>query len=463
MFDTVIYQQRRAKLKKDMGSGVLLFMGNEESPKNYTDNTYHFRQDSNFLYFFGLNQAGLAAIIDIDNDLEIIFGDELTVDHIVWMGQQATIADQATSVGVKKTLPYKDISTYLKKAQSSKQLIHFLPPYRHLNMLKLEEWLTIPVKELSARVSEQFVMAVINQRSYKIKEELVELEKAITTTAKMHVAAMSNAKAGMTEAELTGQVNGIAVAGGGGLAYPVILTINGQILHNHYHGNVLEKGQLLLGDFGADTAMHYAGDITRTLPVSYRFSLKQREIYQIVLKAEETAIQSLKAGVSYKDIHLRAALVIATGLTELGLMKGDPAEAVEAGAHALFFPHGLGHMLGLDVHDMEDLGEDLVGYDDEIKRSNQFGLKSLRLGRKLEAGFVLTVEPGIYFIPDLIDKWKADGTHLDFINYEALSTYRDFGGIRIEDNYLVTTEGSRLLGPPIPKTVLEVEALRIHA
>lgn len=463
MFDKSIYTNRRSKLKQELKSGLLLFMGNEESPMNYTDNTYHFRQDSNFLYFFGINQAGLAAVIDIDNDLEIIFGDELTVDHIVWMGQKETIAHLADQVGVKDTRPYGDLPTYLQKAQSKKQTLHFLPPYRHLNTIKIAEWLNLPLKAIDKASSEAFIKAVIKQRSYKIDEELEQMEKALVTTAKMHTTAMEVAKEGMLESEITGQINGIAVGSGGGLAYPIILTVNGQILHNHYHGNVLQKGQLVLGDFGADTAMHYAGDITRTFPVAYRFSQQQRSIYQLVLNSQEAAIKALRPGITYKEVHLIASKVIANGLVELGLMKGDVEEAVEAGAHALFFPHGLGHMIGLDVHDMEDLGEDLVGYDEEIIRSTQFGLRSLRLGRKLETGFVLTVEPGIYFIPDLIDKWRSEKQFTSFINYDKLDAYRNFGGVRIEDNFVIRENGAQLLGPNIPKRVLEIEALRINA
>ena len=296
--------------------------------------------------------------------------------------------------------------------------------------------------------------------SIKDAEEIEQIEKAVTISGNMHVATMMAAKAGMKEAELAGIAEGIAVSGGGHLAYPIILTINGQTLHNHYHGNTLQSGQLVLGDFGAETSMHYAGDITRTYPVDKTFTTQQKEIYQIVLNALESSIAALKPGVRYLDVHLAAARIIAAGLKDLGLMKGDIDEAVAQGAHAMFFPHGLGHMLGLDVHDMEDLGEDLVGYTEELKRSTQFGLKSLRLARALQAGFVLTVEPGCYFIPELIDQWQADGKFTDFINYDQLEKYRSFSGVRIEDNVLVTENGSRILGEPIPKTIEAVEQVR---
>jgi Xaa-Pro aminopeptidase len=230
-------------------------------------------------------------------------------------------------------------------------------------------------------------------------------------------------------------------------------------LHNHYHGNILQEGQLVLGDFGAQNGMCYAGDITRTCPVSPTFTEVQKSIYEIVLKAEVDSIKACKAGVKYKDIHLDAAKIIASGLKEMGLMKGNVEEAVAQGAHALFFPHGLGHHIGLDVHDMEDLGEQHIGYDAETQRSDQFGTKYLRLGKRLETGNVITVEPGIYFIPELIDKWKGDGMHTDYINYDALNAFRDFGGIRIEDNILINETNSTILGDPIPKTVTEIESL----
>ena len=460
MFPTKTYVKRRQQLKKKVKSGLILLLGNEESSMNYTDNHYHFRQDSNFLYFLGIDQAGLAAIIDIDNNKTILFGNELTLDDIVWTGPQPSLVDLGAQVGVKEVQPKNAIGKYLKKARRSKQDIHFLPPYRPENKIMLSEWLGIKMNGLCSLVSIPLVRAVVSLASIKSAEEIVEMEKAVNISRAMHVAAMEYAKPGMTEAEVTGKVHGIAVSGGGNLSYPIILTVNGQTLHNHYHGNVLKKGQLILGDFGAETAMHYAGDITRTFPVSKKFTKQQKEIYQIVLNVEETCIKASKAGVLYRDVHLMAARMKVEGLKALGLMKGDTEEAVQAGAHALFFPHGLGHMIGLDVHDMEDLGEDLVGYDDTVKRSSQFGLRSLRLGKALEAGNVITVEPGLYFIPELIDRWQSEKKFTQFINYKKLKGYRDFGGIRIEDNVLITKKKQRILGKPIPKTIKEVEELR---
>ena len=436
-------------------------MGNDDSPMNYTDNVYHFRQDSNFLYFLGIDQPGLAAIIDPESGLTTLYGNDISIDHVVWMGPQPSMAELAAQVGAEKTSPYDTLKTHLQAAQAQGRHIHFLPPYRGFNQIKLSGWLNIPIDQVVEKASPDLIKAVINLRSHKTDEEVAEMEKALKTTAKMHLTAMRMTRPGLTEANLTGAVHGIAVGAGGHLSYSVILTVNGQTLHNHYHGNTIKKGQLVLGDFGAETAMHYAGDITRTFPVDTHFTPRQKGIYQIVLDSQMAAIEALQPGITYREVHLIAAKVITAGLKDLGLMKGDVDAAVEAGAHALFFPHGLGHMIGLDVHDMEDLGEDLVGYTDSLERSTQFGLRSLRLGRALEPGFVLTIEPGIYFIPELIDQWQAEGMHSDFINYPALEDYRDFSGIRIEDNYLITEDGARLLGPAIPKTVEEVEQIRV--
>lgn len=457
MFSKETYTSRRNILKEKVNSGLILIMGNEETPMNYKDNTFRFRQDSNFLYYLGLDIHHQAAIIDVDENKTILFGDDLSVDYIVWMGAQPTMRELANKTGAEETQPYKNIETYLNQAKSKNQEIHFLPPYRTENMLKLEEWLDIKVKDLPNQYSKKLVNAVIEQRSIKTQEEIVQMEDALSITREMHVATMKAAKAGKKEFDLTGIAQGIAIGCGGDLAYPIILTVNGQTLHNHYHGNTLQNGQLVLGDFGAENAMHYAGDITRTFPVDKTFTQKQKEIYEIVLNVENTAIQALKAGIQYKTIHLQAGRNIAEGLKSLGLMKGDLDEAVAAGAHALFFPHGLGHMIGLDVHDMEDLGEDLVGYREGLERSTQFGLRSLRLGKELEVGNVVTVEPGIYFIPELIDQWQSENKFKDFINYEKVNTYRDFGGIRIEDNCLIKKDGYQVLGPPIPKTIAEVE------
>ncbi len=460
MFSTKTYVERRKILKEQVGSGVILLLGNEESSMNYKGNIYPFRQDSSFLYFFGLNQPMLAAIIDIDENEEIIFGDELTLDDIIWTGPQTSISDQASQVGIANTQPFSKLSKLINKVKGQHRNVHYLPPYRPENQIKLSSLLDIPLDIIPEHYSKTLVNAVVQQRSIKSQEELDEMEDAVNTTLNMHMTAMYMAKAGMREADLAGMVQGVAVAGGGMLSYPVILTINGQTLHNHHHHNELKSGQLVLGDFGAETSMCYAGDITRTFPVDKKFTTKQKEIYNIVLKAETECIEALKPGVAYRDVHLQAAKIITNGLKDLGIMKGDTDEAVAAGAHALFFPHGLGHMIGLDVHDMEDLGEDFVGYDNKIKRSSQFGLKYLRLGKELKKGNVLTVEPGIYFIPELIDQWRSEKKFTEFLNYQKIESYKDFSGVRIEDDVAITKNGYQILGNPIPKTIEEVETVR---
>lgn len=459
MFQTKTYVERRNILKKRMGSGLLLFMGNQESSMNYADNTYHFRQDSTFLYYFGLDMPGLAAVIDVDADKEIIFGDDLTVDLIVWMGTHPTIAQEAEKVGVANAAPVKELASVLAQAKSKNQAIHYLPPYRPENIIGLEDLLDIHHSEIPQKASIDFVKAVVDQRNIKSDQEIEEIDKAANVTVQMHRKAMEIVEPGMTEAQVAAAVHEIALASGGNIAFPIIATINGQTLHNHYHGNTCKSGQLFLLDAGAETVMHYAADMSTTVPVDKTFTQRQKEIYQISWDAHCKAVSMLKPGTPMRDCHLASAKVITEGLKQLGLMKGDVDEAVAAGAHALFFPCGLGHMMGLDVHDMEDLGEQYVGYDGEPK-STQFGLKSLRLARPLEPGFVLTIEPGIYFIPELIDSWKANGTNAQFINFDEVVKYKDFGGIRNEEDYVITESGYKLLGEPLPKDIESVEKIR---
>ncbi len=459
MFEAKIYTQRRARLKQQLGSGVLLFLGNQESPMNYPTNPYHFRQDSSFLYFFGLDSPDLAGIIDVEADRDILFGTDIGVDDIIWMGDQPLMRDRAARVGITETLPLEKLKETIGDSLAKGKKVHILPPYRPENVLKLQSLLEIPADKLRDNVSEKLVMAVVEQRSVKIPEEIEQIALALDATHDMHTTAMRMAKPGVLESEIAGRIEGIALSYGGYVSFPVILTRNGQILHNHYHGNTLEEGRLMVNDSGAETAMHYAGDITRTMPVGGRFSRKQEDVYNIVLNAQTTAIDSIHPGVMNKQVHLRAVTTLAAGLNDLGLMRGDVEEAVNAGAHALFMPHGLGHMMGLDVHDMEDLGEKYVGYDKSVQRSDQFGLAFLRLAKELRPGYVLTVEPGIYFIPALIDKWIKEDKHTEFIDFDRVNEYRDFGGIRIEDDVLVTEEGCRVLGKPIPKTVTELEEI----
>lgn len=460
MFEAAVYTRRRNELKKQVQNGLILFLGNDETPMNYPANPYHFRQDSSFLYFFGLDSPGLAGVIDLDEDRDIIFGDDVDVEDMIWMGYQPLLKQRAESVGVNHTDSLEKLEETVKAALNKGKTVHFLPPYRPENAMKLGDLLGFKPDRAKEHISEELVKAVVAQRSVKSSEEIEQIETALDASYEMHTTAMKMALPGVFEYEIAGVIEGIALSHGGPAAFPIILTVNGQILHNHDHSHKLEKGRLLVNDSGAESPMHYASDITRTIPVGGRFSEKQREIYQIVLDSQQAAIGSIQAGVKNKDIHLKAARVITEGLKQLDFMKGDPEEAVSQGAHALFMPHGLGHMMGLDVHDMEDLGEKYVGYDKSVQRSDQFGLAYLRLAKELKPGYVLTVEPGIYFIPALIDKWKAENKFRDFINYDKVESCRDFGGIRIEDDVLVTENGSRILGKkPIPKTVAEVETI----
>ena len=457
MFESGVYIRRRKLLREQTQSGVILFLGNEESAMNYPANTYPFRQDSSFLYFFGLDIPGLAAVIDCDAGTETIFGNDITLEDIIWMGVLPSIKDLAQSVGVKKSAPLAKLDEVITEARDKKREIHYLPPYRPETLTRMSFLLGMHPPEVKKGVSSKLIKAVVVQRSIKGEEEVREIEKALQVSRQMYRTAMEMARPGMFEHEIVGAIEGIALANGCQTAFPTILTINGHVFHNHYHGNRLEKGRLLVIDAGASSPLGYASDITRTIPVSGRFTAKQKEIYEIVLSSQMRAIGMTGPGVKYKDVHLATAKSMAAGLKDLGLMKGDPDEAVAAGAHALFFPHGLGHMLGLDVHDMEGLGEDFVGYDETVSRSGQFGLAYLRLARALEPGFVLTCEPGIYFIPPLIDQWEKERKFKEFINFDRVEAYRDFTGVRIEDNLLITEQGSRVLGKPIPKKVGDVE------
>jgi len=426
---------------------------------NYPANPYHFRQDSSYLYFFGLDFPSLAGVIDVDENRDIIFGNDVVIEDIIWMGFQPSMKERAEKVGVKETFPLAKLEETVQKAVQQGKKVHFLPPYRPETELKLSRLLGISPDEVKKNVSVELIKAVVAQRSVKIKEEVEEIEKAHAVTYEMHTTAMKMAKPGIYERDIAGRIEGIALSLGSSVSFPIILTINGQILHNHYHGNMLEEGRLLVNDSGAESLLHYAADITRTIPVSGKFSQKQREIYEIVLSSQEVAIQSIRPDIKNRDIHLKTAKVIAEGMKGLELMKGDTDEAVQEGAHALFFPHGLGHQMGLDVHDMEDLGEDYVGYDEKTKRSDQFGIAYLRLAKELQPGYVVTVEPGIYFIPALIDKWKGEKKFTQFINYDKVEEYRDFGGVRIEDNVLVTEDGHRVIGKTIPKTPEDIEKI----
>ena len=457
MFAKETYVNRRAVLKERMGSGVLLFLGNDDCGLNYEDNTFRYRQDSTFLYYFGISAAGLAAIIDIDENREIIFGDELTIDDIVWMGPQPTLHDKAARVGVDTVLPVADLAACLQRCAAQGRTVHYLPPYRAEHKLKLMDWLGVPPARQAGSVP--FIRAVVAQRNRKSAEEIEEIEKACNVTADMHIAAMKVLRPGMYEYEVVAEMNCVAESNNCELSFATIATVNGQTLHNHYHGNRVRPGDLFLIDAGAEVPSGYAGDMSSTIPADKAFTPRQRAVYEIQNAMHTESVKALRPGIPYMDVYDLSARVMVEGLKSLGLMKGNADDAVREGVHALFYPHGLGHMMGLDVHDMENLGEIWVGYDGQPK-STQFGRKSQRLAIPLQPGFVHTVEPGIYFIPQLIDMWKAEKKFADFINYDKVEGYKDFGGIRNEEDYLITENGARRLGKKIPLTPEEVEALR---
>ncbi len=460
MFSRETYTKRQQELVKNVNSGIILLPGNEESPMNYTDNPYHFRQDSTFLYYFGLSRPGLFALLDTANGNISIYGDDYTLEDFVWMGKQPSIQELAASCGVEYTGSINDLFNYVSQAKKRKETVHFLPQYRSKNILKLMDMTGLSAQEIKTTASTKLITAIVSQRNYKTAEELVEIEKGVDTTIEMHIAAMKMLKPGMSELDVVVEIEKIARATGGEISFPTIATINGQTLHNHYHGNIVKEGQLFLLDCGAETSMGYAGDLSSTFPVGQTFSNLQKDIYNLVLKSHYASVNALKPGIAYKEVHRAACLTIADGLKSMGLMKGDTESAVEAGAHALFFPCGTGHMMGLDIHDMENLGEEFVGYGGEPK-SKQFGLRSLRLGRALEPGFVLTIEPGIYFIPELTDQWRAEKKFMEFLNYDEINKFRNFGGIRNEEDYLITNDGKRLLGnKKKPMSIKEVEVFR---
>ncbi len=457
MFEKSIYIRRRKLLKKQVGDGLVLFLGNAESPMNYPANAYPFRQDSSFLYFFGLDGAGLAGIVDVDADREVLFGDDGRLEDVIWTGPQPPLIDRAALVGVRETAPSSKLGEFLKAALAKKRRIHYLPPYRADAAAAIGTYTHVPAAKVRGGASIDLIRAVVAQRSVKSSDEVAEIEAAVTVIRPAYLAAMHMARPGRGETYVLGAMEGVMRSLGGSWAFPPIVTVNGHIFHNLGAGNVLSRGRMLVADTGVESPLHYACDITRTIPVGGRFNRRQRDIYEAVLFGQLTALRAIRPGVRYKDVHLAAAAAMVSRLKDLKLMKGDADAAVAAGAHALFFPHGLGHMLGLDVHDMEGLGETHVGYNGAVRRSEQFGLAYLRMARELRRGHVLTVEPGIYFIPALIDDWRAKGRFLEFIDYDRVERFRDFGGVRIEDDVLVTEDGCRVLGPPIPKSVADVE------
>ena len=464
MFSKETYVSRRAELKKLVKSGIIILFGNNDSPANFPNNAYSpFRQDSSFLYYFGQKRDGLVGIIDIDNDMETLIGDDISVEDIVWYGSVDSVHDMAQQVGVANTAPMKTLKTICNDALRQKRKIHFLPPYRFDIKLHVFDLLGIHPNQQKESASMDLIKAVVKMRSAKEPQEIEELERAAVIGYKMHTTAMRMCKPGAIEQNIAGYLKGIAHGYGAMESFATILSQHGEIMHGAPSMNPLEDGRLLLVDAGAETINNYCSDNTRTMPVNGKFTQRQLEIYSIVEECHDYALKAARPGVKYWDVHFGVCRLMTDRLKELGLMKGDTDEAVAAGAHAMFLCHGLGHMMGMDVHDMENFDQINVGFDEETRPNlEQFGTNCLRMGRRLEEGFVVTDEPGIYFIPALIDDWRSKGLHKDFINYDMLETYKDFGGIRIEDDLLITKDGCRFLGkdriPYHPKDVEEFMA-----
>jgi len=458
MFSKETYVRRRAELKKLVGNGLVILFGNNEAPANYPANAYSpMRQDSSFLYYFGQHRDGLVGVIDIDNDTETLYGDDIDVEDIVWMGYTPSVAELAAEVGVTRTAPLKALSSLLAPRSSKK--VHFLPPYRHDTKIQIMDLLGIHPSQQKERASLQLIKAVVKMRSTKEPQEIEAIERACDVGYAMHTTAQLLIKPGVTERFVGGQVDGIARSLAQGVSFATIFTQHGEIMHGSPSDNCLEAGRLALCDAGCELD-DYCSDNTRTMPVNGKFTQRQKEIYSIVEACHDYVLEVAKPGVKYADVHFAVCRLMTERLKELGLMKGDTDEAVAAGAHAMFLPHGLGHMMGMDVHDMEGLGQIYVGFDEETRPNlEQFGTNCLRMGRRLQEGFVITDEPGIYFIPALIDDWKQSGHCKEFINFDLLDTYKDFGGIRIEDDILITSDGCRFLGTKrIPYHPADLEA-----
>ena len=459
MFDKKIYIERREKLKESLKNGVVVFPGNQESPSNYKGNDYHFEQDSTFLYYFGMNVPNLIGVIDIDNNQEYIFGTDFTLDDIVWMGEQKLLKSFAQDAGVNNFIEMTEFENFANNLITEKRELLFLPQYRAETVIQLSKAFKLNPFNFEENISEELIKAVVEHRNIKSQLEIEEIEKAVNITREMHLEAMRVAKPGMKEFEVVSALEAIATKYNASTSFHTIFSRNGETLHNHYHGNTLQEGDIVVLDAGARSESGYCGDMTTSFPISSKFSDRQRDIYSLLIEMFEKAEELIKPEITYKEVHLEVCKVLAKGMKKRGLMKGDINEAVKAGAHAIFFPHGLGHMLGLDVHDMEALGENYVGYD-EFARDMQFGLKSLRLARKLKPGYVFTVEPGIYFIPELVKRWKEAGKFTEFLNYEEIEKYLDFGGMRYEGDFLITETGARRLGEKMPKYFDEIEELR---
>ncbi|MDY6230459.1 MAG: aminopeptidase P family protein [Prevotella sp.] len=461
MFSKDTYIRRRDELKKLVKDGLILIFGNNESPCNYPANAYYpFRQDSSFLYYFGQKRDGLVGIIDVDNNCDMLIGNDIDIEDIVWYGSVDSVADMARQVGIERTAPMAHLQVLCDEAKKQGRRIHFLPPYRHDIKIQIMDLLGIHPSKQKEAASMDLIMSVIKMRSVKEQQEIEELERAAVIGYKMHTTAMRLTRPGLTEKYIGGQVDGIAYSYGAMPSFATIFTQHGEIMHGNPKMSVLEDGKLALCDCGAETINHYCSDNTRTYPVNGKFTQRQLEIYSIVEDCHDYVLDVAKPGVKYMDVHFAVCRLMTERLKELGLMKGDTDEALRAGAHAMFLPHGLGHMMGMDVHDMEGFDQRYVGFDEETRPNlEQFGTNALRMGRRLEKGFVVTDEPGIYFIPDLIDDWKASGHCKDFLCFDKIEQYKDFGGIRIEDDVLITDDGCRFIGKDrIPYHPAEMEA-----
>mgnify|MGYP005864274575 FL=1 len=449
---------RRQALSRLVGSGLVLLFGNNDSPANYPSNAYKFRQDSAFLYFFGQHRDGLVGVIDVDQHTETLVGNEIDIDDIVWFGSVKSVSAMAEECGVGATAPMSSLADMVQKALKAGRQVHFLPPYRYDTQIQIMDLTGIHPSKQREAASMPLIQAVIKLRSTKSAEEIAEIERACAIGYKMHVTAMKMCRPGVTEQAIGGAIDGVAYAEGCMPSFQSIVTMHGEIMHGNPSPRQLESGRLMLCDAGAETNENYCSDNTRTTPISGHYTQRQRDIYSIVSDCHDLVLDVAHPGVKWWDVHFDVCRLMTNRLKELGLMKGDTEEALRAGAHALFLPHGLGHMMGMDVHDMEGLGQTNVGYDDEVRPSSQFGTASLRFARKLEPGFVVTDEPGIYFIPDLIDLWKREGHNAEFLNFEEIEKFKDFGGIRIEDDVLITENGCRFLGEQrIPYHMDEVE------
>ena len=457
MFAAKTYIKRRQKLKSKLKSGIVLFMGNDNVPRNYQDNCYRFCQDSSFLYYWGIDLPGIAAVIDIDNDLEIVFGNDYTIDDIIWMGPKVPLRETAQKCGIKNVQVSKKLKQFLKNAGLKNRKLHYLPQYRSNNLLKIEQAAGIPHQTVNQGVSKPMVRSVIEQRLVKSEDEIFEIRSAIQITKDMFHLAMQESVPDVYEYQVIGLAEGLALSRNTRLAHDFIFTIQGERLHASTHSNLMKEGDLIVMDGGVESPLHYASDITRSFPVSNKFSPIQKDIYEIVLEANEVAIDMTKPHILFRDVHYHAASVITEGLQNIGVMRGNVQDSANRGAHALFFPHGLGHPLGLEIHDMESLGENNVGYNHEIKRSSQFGLSKLRFAKTLKPGMIMTIEPGIYFIPELIQHWQSRNLLQEYINYDKLEAVTNFGGIRIEDDILVTDTGSQNLSMDIPKKISDIE------